>query len=54
MTRYLLLLAASLALIAVSVIKAIPRSEFSLWEAGYYLGGLGVLLCLGKIGREAL
>lgn len=49
MIQQMLLFCVSLALIPVSVCKASLRPAFSLWDVGYYLGALGVLLCVRNL-----
>jgi hypothetical protein len=52
MKRYLALLAVSLGLTMVSVMKAISSSAFSLWDVAYYLGALGTVFSMGKLLRD--
>ena len=49
MTHPLALLVAFLVAALLCVRKAVERDSFSLWDVGYYLAALGVILCVGRL-----
>lgn len=52
MKRNLTLLLTCLALTLLCVRNAAASPAFSLWDAGYYLGALGTVLCMQSLLRR--
>lgn len=49
LSRCMLPLVLCLLAAAGSIFKAASRDSFSLWDVGYYLAILGVLLCIERL-----